>query len=351
MGGAERVLYQLVKAPAFEHVVFYFHAGPFVQRIEALGVKTVRIDGLVCRYDPIFFWRLYRAVRKENPDVIHALLWAANVTARICAFLLRKPLVTAYHNNVTQDGPVRGLLDRLTVMLSDKHIAVSEQVAQSLRERAVRLPASRIEVIPNGIDMPCQVPMLSKKDLGFPEDAFVIGAVGRFVALKRFDLLLEAAARCIAQHGRMRVLLVGVGPEESVLRRLAAELGIADKVMFVVGEDAGVYYPLFDCFVQCTDKEGVSLALLEAMSFRVPCIVMGESFLHPVVMHNRDGLVCVPGNKEMLAAYITLLMMHAQEAQALAHEGCVKVQHIFNGQVMIDKYAKVVCELAPKYSK
>lgn len=351
MGGAERVLFQLVKAEPFEHVVIYFHHGPFVQRIADLGVKVIKIDGLICRYDPIFFWRLVCAVRKENPDVIHALLWAANIAARMCALLLRKPVVTAYHNNPVQDGFVRSLLDRLTIKFSTKHIAVSEVVAQSVFARASWLPASRIEVISNGITMPIQCMGLQKKDLGLPSDAFVVGAVGRFVALKRFDLLLEVAAECIGQQPRVRVVLVGVGPEESALRRLAIDLKIADRVVFVVGKDASAYYSVFDCFIQCSDNEGISIALLEAMSFALPSVVMGNSFVHPVVTHNVDGLVCVPGDKEMLAAYIILLIMHPQEARALAQQGCLTVQRTFNEQEMIDTYAKAFNGLIDENSK
>lgn len=345
MGGAERVLYQLVKAEPFEHVVLYFHHGPFVQQIADLGVKVIHIDGFICRYDPVFFGRLFHAVHQENPDVIHALLWAASISARICAFLLRIPVITVYHNNVAQDGFIRGFLDRLTINLSTKHIAVSDVVAQSVRARATRLPASRIEVISNGIAMPKDHAGLQKKDLGLQDDAFVIGAVGRFVALKRFDLLLKAVAQCIAQQSRVQVVLVGVGPEESALRRLANDLAIGGNVTFVVGKDACAYYPAFDCFVQCSDNEGISIALLEAMSFGLPSIVMGDSFVHPVITHNVDGLVCVPGDKDMLVAYIFLLMMHPPEAYALAQQGRLKVQHAYNVQGMIDAYAKAFNEL------
>jgi glycosyltransferase involved in cell wall biosynthesis len=347
MGGAERVLYRLVQAPEFEHVVVYFHEGPFVQRIVDLGVRVVKIEGLICRYDPIFFFNLLNTIRKENPGVIHALLWAANITARMCAAFLRKPVITVYHNNVTQDSCIRAMLDRITMPLSNMHVAVSEQVAQSLRARTGVLRASSIEVISNGIVMPVQSSKLSKQDLGLEEDVFVIGSVGRFVALKRFDVLLEAAARCVALQPRVRVVLVGVGVEEAALRALAKLLDIEDKVLFIVGKDAGAYYSVFDCFVQCSDKEGISIALLEAMGCTLPCIVMGESFMHPVITHNHDGLVCIPGDREMLVSYIMLLMMYATDARALADKAAKKVKNTFNEQVMVDKYMRLFrCSLA-----
>ena len=346
MGGAERMLYQLVSSTEFEHTVFYFHAGPFVQQLEDLHIKTVQIKGYFFRYDPLFLWRLYHAMRSENPDVIHAMLWAANVAARLCAYFLGKPLITAYHNNVCQDGRFRNFSDRLTFMMSDKHIAVSEQIAQALKVRTKQSTMQHIEIIPNGIDIAAYVSSLTKEDLGLSADTFVIGAVGRFVALKRFDLLFEAVATCNVPRTLIHVLLIGVGPEEKALRKLAEKLGIASQVTFVVGQDARVYYPLFDCFVQSSDKEGISIALLEAMSFGISCIVMGDDYQHPVITHNVDGLVCSPGNKEMLAAYIELLTMHKHEAQSLAHQGFLKVKKFFNSRSMIDKYAKVFNEAA-----
>lgn len=350
-GGAERVLARLVTMPSFEHTVIYFHHGPFVQRIAEKGVKVVGIKGLFFRYDPVFFYRLFKALYKEDPTVIHALLWAANIVGRLCACVLRKPIVTAYHNNLEQDPPLRTIADKITMALSHKHIAVSDAVAQSIFARASWLPAESVEIIPNGVAQPVNSLRVQKTDLGLPDSVFVIGSVGRFVPLKNFDMLLEATALCMKQYAHIRLILVGVGPEEQRLRNVARKLDIADAVIFVVGQDATDYYSAFDCFVQCSDKEGISMALLEAMSYKVPCIVMGQAFRHPVIQHNLDGLVCVPRNKEMLAAYITLLMMHEREARALADKAALKISGMFNEQAMIDKYAKVFERLSLKNAK
>jgi glycosyltransferase involved in cell wall biosynthesis len=341
IGGAERMLSQLVKATEVEHVVFYFHHGPFVKVLQDTGIKTVHITGWLYRYDLFFFIRLCKALYAERPAVIHALLWAANITARLSGYLLRIPVITAYHSHVDQDNAFRRLLDRLTIGLSYKHIAVSKQVAQSVCRNSAKDLSTVIEIIPNGIEVRTDVACLSELDIKLPPDAFVIGAVGRFVPLKRFDILLEAMAQIALQRRSLYVILVGVGLQEQSLRDRAQTLGIGDRVIFIVGRDAYPYYSLFNCFVQPSEKEGISMALLEAMSLKVPCIVMGDAYMHPVITHNRDGLVCLPGDKAMLAAYIALMCAHECEVKGLADRGYQKICQTFSLSVMIDKYANI----------
>ncbi len=351
MGGAESILFTLIKhlQATFDQTVIYFHDGPFVQKIKELGVRTIKVSGYFALYDPIFFWRLLNALKACNPDVVHSLLWAANVSSRLCASLLKIPMVNVYHNNVEQDGQFRIMLDRLTASMCDQLVAVSEQVAQSVKGWQ---PAKQIEVITNGIDVPQVELNIAKKDLNIADNGFVIGAVGRFVPVKSFDILLKAAARVMLQHAHVQVILVGGGQEEGALRQLAHDLKIADRVHFVVGASAINYYPLFDCFVQSSSKEGVSLALLEAMYFARPCVVMGDAFVHPVITHGIDGFVCEIGNVEQLACIIcSIVEQKEQSVKNLAE--CAKktiVSH-YTASHMNQKYEKLFLELCNKNAK
>src|SRR5579859_5390998 len=88
IGGAESLLYDLIVGLGnqdYEHHVIYFHHGPHVARLEQLGVSTYQVRGIITLYDPIFFWRLARLIKKLKPDVIHSALWAANFAGRIIA--------------------------------------------------------------------------------------------------------------------------------------------------------------------------------------------------------------------------------------------------------------------------
>ena len=79
-------------------------------------------------------------------------------------------------------------------------------------------------------------------------------------------------------------MLVGSGSEEQHLRELTAEHAISRyRFSFVIGKPSYGYYPLFDCFALSSFKEGISIAMLEAMCFALPCISTHEKATHDVI--------------------------------------------------------------------
>jgi glycosyltransferase involved in cell wall biosynthesis len=352
MGGAETVLYTLVEhlRANFDQTVIYFHGGPFVEKIEQLGVRTIKINGYFCLYDPVFFWRLAQALKGCRPDVIHTLLWAANVFTRLCAYPLGKPLLNVYHNNVDQDGFIRRALDRLTATMCDQPIAVSDQVAQSLKNSWQSVHPVR--VITNGIALPKPKTRVLKKDLGMSDESFVIGAVGRLVPVKSFDVLLRAAAQVMDVDPGVHVVLIGSGQEKDALCDLAESLNITDRVHFVVGASALDYYPIFDCFVQSSAKEGVSLALLEAMSFALPCIVMGDLLHHPVITHGVDGYICEPFNVDKLAEMVSGVIEQKKAGiDCVMFQAKKTIERGYTATSMNHKYEKLFVGLCNKFAK
>lgn len=347
-GGAEKVLYLLIKELQkhdISQVVFYFHDGPYVQEIEQLGITTHQIKGWLWRYDPIFFLRLYKALRHQKPAVIHSLLWAANVSARICGWLQRIPVISVYHNNVDQDGLIRSFFDRITLGYADHIIAVSDQVKSSLHNR---VGVQSVTVIPNGIDIQ-EVnahTAISRQALVIAPDVFVIGAVGRLVSVKRFDYLMRTYA--LWGYDKTHLVLIGHGPLQQDLKKLVVDLNIADSVSFVQ-DVALAYYGLFDCFVQSSYKEGVSLALLEAMSCAKPCIVMGSGY-HPVITHEYDGMIVAPDNYQKLLETLTCLYDDKPYRTSLGQMAQKTVRDRFDVQNMGAHYYKVIASMAYRSS-
>jgi glycosyltransferase involved in cell wall biosynthesis len=257
IGGAESLLGDLIiglGTEQYEHQVIYFHDGPHAQRLRDYGVPVYQVKGLVCLYDPVFFWRLWHLIKKINPDLMHTALWAANFAGRIMGTLLRIPVICVIHLGVDLDGRVRNMLDAVTFRLATKVIAVSQGVEQSLHAKKNWVPATRLTTIANGIDAAAIIERASRqhcsrKEIGIKDDAVAIGAVGRFVPRKNFGLLIEAFVSVYAQHKQAHLMLVGLGEQEAELRTKVTELGLSGAVTFVVGKSAYGYYPLFDCFV------------------------------------------------------------------------------------------------------
>jgi len=145
-------------------------------------------------------------------------------------------------------------------------VAVSSKVRKLLVEWGVQ--EEKIRIIPNGLDperfaFDPEARELLRKELGIPEDGFVLGSVGRLQAPKRYDRLLRAAAPLLKDGAWL--LLVGDGPERSRLTRLAREVGIARRVIFA-GErdDIPRLLSAMNLFVSPSEEETFGLAILEA---------------------------------------------------------------------------------------
>lgn len=356
IGGAESVLCDIIRKLGnddFEHHVIYFHAGPNVDRVIENGAKVYHVCGLAWLYDPIFFARLFFLVKRLRPDIIHSLLWSANVSSRLVSWFLKIPNVSAYHLDVYNDGIFRKMIDRVTKRISDSIVAVSQEIAQSLSNNKL---CCKIEVIRNGIDFyeihkDLLKNNIKREDLGLTSENFIIGSVGRLHPQKNFPLLLKSFALINMVRKNARLVIVGVGQLENYLKELANQLGIRDNVTFVIGKKACDYYPVFDCFVQSSIKEGVSIALLEAMSFELPCIVTNKGEKHPVVENKKNGIIVESGNEQMLYNAILSVMDNKHLANMISRRAKQHVLKNFSAANMTERYRSIFLSLSNRKSK
>ncbi|OQA35874.1 MAG: putative glycosyltransferase EpsF [Candidatus Dependentiae bacterium ADurb.Bin331] len=344
-GGAETLLCDLVAQlhkKNIQQAVVFIHPGPKVEALRSLSIPLYHLRGAVCLFDPLFFVRFYRMVKKEKPTCIHSSLWAANVVARIIGIFTRTPVICVLHNNNDQNGFVRNAIDMLSLWLADELIAVSEGVVRTMRTYRF-LPAERVKVIRNGIDAVqvrarAQEQIISHEQLGFLPTHFIIGAVGRFVALKNYSFLLTVFARIYRDFPSARLILVGGGPEESRLRAQAVRLGIKNAVCFVIGQKAYGYYRLFDCFVQSSTKEGISIALLEAMSFGRACVVTTSERDHEVIENGKNGYIVAANDEDALYEALKIMIEKPFIRKKCENAAHITIESNFTLAKMVGEY-------------
>lgn len=396
IGGAEAVLCDLVrvlsKDDSFDQSVVYFHDGPNLENIKNFGVKFYQVKGLICLYDPVFFIRLFVILKKLNPNVVHSLLWSANISSRLAVFVLNlknrvfnkfiffdKPKffykikffvkheraefqnkvnliehVSAYHNKTCLYSKKQNFLDKITKNLSDVIVGVSQDVAISIDKNFIDNKNSKIIVIKNGLDFDDILNSrvknkIKREDLGLKESDFVIGFVGRFCPEKNTEFLIRAFAR-LGSCDKTKLVLVGLGPQEGFLRELVKSLGLEEKVVFVVGKQAYDYFGLFDCFVQPSAKEGLSIALLEAMAFGKLCIVGGQENRHIVIKNGENGIIFYPdfdiiGQKTLVNILDVIikakLVGDFDYYKIMAKNGKNTVLNDYSVYNMVDKYREI----------
>ncbi|MDR2187315.1 MAG: glycosyltransferase [Azonexus sp.] len=158
-------------------------------------------------------------------------------------------------------------------------LGVSHAVRDDIRKSLPGWPTEQIETLYNRIDPEAAAKGLLEKDtarraLSLPEDAWIIGNVGRLHPDKDQATLLHGFAQALPQIPKGSLLvIIGTGPREQVLKKLAHELGIAESVRFP-GKvpDARRYFKAFDVFALTSDHEPFGMVLLEAMMAGIPII-------------------------------------------------------------------------------
>jgi glycosyltransferase involved in cell wall biosynthesis len=213
-----------------------------------------------------------RLTRARGIQVIHSHGKGAGLYGRIAARLTGAAAIHTFHGiHPIGRGGLYLALERALARRSFATIHVSE--SQAAEARALGLaPAGRSRVIVNGVDAAAirataaRAP-LSRATLGLRPDALVLATVARLDQVKRLGALLRALPPLLARVPTAQLLIVGDGPERAALHALAQTLGVGDRVVFAGAiPDAARALPVVDLYVTASSREGLPLAVLEAMA-------------------------------------------------------------------------------------
>ena len=253
-------------------------------------------------------WRLFHFCRDERFDaVICSRFKPINMMLWLNRWLRIPVCIGITHTLSDYDRRYRRWQVR---PLADDHwrfVGVSPAVRQSLLDCACGFTPDNTVAITNAIDIEnAEALQLSREDarahLGLPPQASVIGAIGRLVPVKGHAHLLRAFARVAARFPDTRLLIIGDGRERARLEKLVVQLGLESRVHLPGARpDALRFIRAFDLFVMPSLEEGFPLALLEAMTGRLPVIVSDIPSMHELVA-GAGGQLVPPADEGALAA-------------------------------------------------
>lgn len=192
----------------------------------------------------------------------------------------------------------------------------------------------RMFTLPVGID----VDHIRNLANPFKLDGYRVLAVNSLLPYERMDLLIEAFAIAHAMVPKMRLTIVGTGPEEHRLRSLAERLGV--KVSIIGNLPEGTLYGIYsssDLFVSTSMEEDLQMGILEAEAFGLPIVSTGQKFLI-----DGNGYV-VDGNAESIADTIVEVYKGNQEKMGRRSRGIVE-QYDFGkiARIVIKKYEELL---------
>jgi glycosyltransferase involved in cell wall biosynthesis len=165
----------------------------------------------------------------------------------------------------------------------------------------------KVEVTPLGVDTGVFAPPLDRGN----SERFEVLFVGRLVTAKGLQILLAAVHRLVREGRRIRLRLVGDGPERPGLERRIAELSLELNVELMGSLNQYRLRQLYresDLFVLTSFAEGVPVVLMEAMAMEIPCVATWITGVPELIRHGIDGWLVAPGDFEEAADAIAHLM-------------------------------------------
>jgi glycosyltransferase involved in cell wall biosynthesis len=295
---------------------------PASERLREQGIVVEHLGR--GRFDPRILSDLVRAGRRRNARVLHVHGYAAADFGRLAARRLGAALVL--HEHFADPGlpAYQALADRVLAPLTHRAIAVSASTRDFLvRERHV--PADRVRLIWNGAPLDEFAPrgaerrLSVRRALGLPDDARVIGTIGRLNVQKGHRYLLDAAARVFASAPDARLVIAGDGDQAVALRAQAEALGLTPRVVFTGHRtDVPALLEAFDVFCISSTYEGTPLTLFEAMAARKAIVSTAVDGCREVLEDGRTGLLVPPRDVEALAGALTRVLSNRGLRESLA---------------------------------
>lgn len=345
IGGAEQILLNTVKGidkNRFEPLVCCIgECGAVGEEIKKAGTRVIALGYPVKRFKWSIVRDLARLMQDEHVDVLHTSLYHANFFGRIAGRIARVPVVLTWVHNAYDKSNrklQRRIANRLLARYTDTMVAVSKGVKADILKYDGTDPGL-IKVLYTGlnpidVDTESSRPVV-REQLGIPDDAFVIGNVGRLVDQKNQALLLRAFRKVVDCRPDSRLVMVGGGPLEDDLHRLAGELGISDRTIFTGWRrDVPELLSAFDVFALSSDYEGLGIVILEAMFVGLPTVATAVAGIVEAVEDSQTGILVSPGDEKALAG---ALLKMAGDSELRAELGN-KAKAVANEKWTFERY-------------
>ena len=360
-GGAETYLAHLlpglVRAGHEVSVGYLYEGSPSIPNLlRGAWVRVAWLRGSLRRPAKTYF-QIARQLREGGFDLVHTHLPQCDMLGGIAALINKMPWVVTLHTDFEY-------LDRFPYRLTHPPLlrkagalitvseAVRDFISAILGMDHTGL-SDRIAVIHHGLNGDHFRKFVSPTDrqkirseFGIPDDAFLLGSVGRLSEGKGHKHVI-AAIDIIAETGiPVHLTLVGDGPLQRDLLQQSSEIGWGSRVHFFGKRfDVPDVMAAFDVFVHPSLWEGFGVVLLEAMALGLPIVASDVGAIPEIVLNGQTGLLVPPGDPPGLAAGIMRLYRDPKLANQLGRAGKSRLAQHFSLNEMVRKTIEVYEEL------
>lgn len=293
----------------FHYIYFLPWKNQMVRSIEEAGGKVICLSArnnlqLIFRTGSVIAY-----AKRHQIQVIHCHLPWAGIVGRIVHVVTGIPLLYTEHNKQERYHFATRLLNRLTFAWQTGVIAVSKDVADSIK-KSIKARVPIYEIL-NGVNTVSfvrneELGLKVRLELGIPSDACVVGTVAVFRFQKRIREWLQVFATAASQQANMYAIIVGDGPLKEEIFQTRKELQLESRV-FMPGLQTEVkpWLSAMDIFMMTSVFEGLPVAMLEAMSMECAIVSTNAGGIQELIRDKVDGFVVAVDSYMELAAIIS----------------------------------------------
>lgn len=336
----------------FDVSIVCLYNGSHVKKISECGYKVILLKNklnftsiLLIRVKHFFqFMWLMNKLKIDlvhlNNGIYYPAIFAAKLSGKPCIVHLR-----SLANKLT-------VFTKIPSLFVDSCIAISKAVRISYSNQNFRF--KNINIIPDGIDFEQVEKNRSgeaiKENLSLNSNNFIVGSVSRLEEGKGLDILLDSLALVIEKNRNTKLIIVGDGPLRFSLEKQSERLGIKNNTIFT-GYMNNPYsvVSFLDIFVLPSLKEGLSLAVMEAMALGVPVVASKVGGIVELIEDGTDGLLIKPGSPTIMAKAILKLIEDKKLMDELGYNAAKKALQEFPANLMASKieeiYQRLICKI------
>jgi len=300
-------------------------------------------------------FKLKATVKKYHIDIMHSHSRTTQVLGSLLSKKANIPHISTCHGFFK-----KRIFRQFFPCWGEKVIAISESVKEHLI-KDFKVKEEDIIVVHNGIDVarfkrttnheprppkilagpPCVVAETTKEGLGLGEGP-VVGIVARLSDVKGHIYLIEAMKDVLRKIANAQLLIVGEGREKERLTKFVHRLNISQSVLFIPeAQDTKGVLLAMDVFVMPSLKEGLGLALMEAMACGLSVIGSDVGGIKSLIQNGYNGLLVKPADSRDLAVAILELLQNPERARILGNNARVFIAKNFSLEKMISETEEV----------
>lgn len=313
--------------------------------------EQVKMDRAIGSNDLKAIGEVRRLIKRYNPDIVYAHSSKAGAIARVADIGLKNHCLYNPHGwafNMRCSAKKEAMytaIEKIAAPFCDKIICISDAEKQSALDKKI-CKEDKLQVIFNGVDIEAYENevhgAVKRKDLNIPEDAFVVGMVGRISPQKAPDVFVKMAKHVKDEVPNAHFIIVGNGNQEDEIRKYAEDNDFSNSLHITGWVDNPMsYVELFDVACLLSRWEGFGLALPEYMMAGKPIVASRVDAIPNIIRNGENGLLVEVDDDIGTSKAVLRILREDGLRKKIVAQGLEDVHNRFNARRVSEEHSKL----------